>query len=266
MEREIDELRKAVLEAGKAVSELAKNGFEIELKSNRDPVTSADAEANRILKEALMNNFPEYGWLSEETCDDHDRLARRRVWVVDPIDGTKEFITGIPEFAISVALVEDGFPVLCALYNPATAECFNAVRGKGVWLNGEPIHCRQAVSERLTVLASRTEVTKGLFRRFEPYIELTSVGSVAYKLALVAAGKADATFSLEPKNEWDIAAGVLLVEESGGKATDNKGTPIVFNQARTLVSGVIGAAATAYGPIQELLFTYHFPSSCERDS
>lgn len=252
MEREMGELQKAVVRAGKAVVELAKNGFGTELKNNRDPVTTADTEANRILKELLLDGFAEYGWLSEETSDDLVRLEKNRVWIVDPIDGTKEFITGIPEFAVSVALVEKGVPVLAALFNPATEEFFSAIRGQGAWLNGEPIHCKQATAGRLRVLASRTEVSKGLFQPFEPYIEVKSVGSVAYKLALIAAGRADATFSLEPKNEWDIAAGVLLVEEAGGRVTDNKGTCFVFNQAQTLVSGIIGASAGAYDRVQEL--------------
>lgn len=246
-------LVKAIQKAGHAVMRVLEEGFETTQKSNRDPVTTADLEANRILKEALTRAFPDYGWLSEETRDDSDRLKKRWVWIVDPIDGTKEFVSGIPEFAISVALVQDGLPILAAVFNPATDELFTAAHGAGAWLNGERIRAKRQIGKRLVILASRTEFDHGHFQPFEALVEVRPVGSVAYKLALTAAGRADGTFSLESKNEWDISAGVLLVKESGGKITDNQGKSFLFNRANPLVSGVLAASADAYNQVQALL-------------
>ena len=132
---ELNTLSKAVRHAGQTVLQMARDGFEVARKANEDPVTTADLEADRILKEALLADLPDAGWLSEETRDNPARLACDRVWVVDPIDGTKEFVTGIPEFAVSVALVESRRPVRAAVYNPVREEMFLAARGSGATLN-----------------------------------------------------------------------------------------------------------------------------------
>src|SRR5690606_22078974 len=163
----------------------------------------------------LLDRLPTAGWLSEETADDPIRLERSYVWVVDPLDGTKEFVMGIPEFSVSVALVQDGQPILAVILNPATGDLFQAERGKGIWLNGWPV----TVSSRRHVQgakidASRSEAKRGEFAPFEGMVSLNIVGSIAYKLARVAAGQADATWSRGPKNEWDICAGTLLVQEA----------------------------------------------------
>ncbi|MGH7831538.1 MAG: 3'(2'),5'-bisphosphate nucleotidase CysQ, partial [Candidatus Binatia bacterium] len=246
MKPEISQLAEVIRSAGRAVMQIRKNGFTVERKSNESPLTLADLEANRILKEYLMERFPDYGWLSEETFDHPDRLLKRALWIVDPIDGTKEFVTGIPEFAISVALVRDGNPVMAAVYNPATEELFTAVRGQGLRVNGEANRVRRPMGDKPLLLASRTEMAKGKFKPFEGVADIKPVGSIAYKLALLAAGRADAIISLEPKNEWDIAAGVLLIEESDGKVTDLRGSPLIFNRADTLVDGIVAAGAGAY--------------------
>ena len=253
MKDEMDQLRKAMQRAGKSVLQSITNDLNTKCKANGDLVTRIDFEVNRILKECLMKNFPEDGWLSEETLDSRDRLKKKRVWIVDPIDGTKELVGGIPEFAISVALVQDQRPVMAAVYNPITDELFTASRGEGIWLNGEPSRSGRLVGERLVILASRSEFKNGKFKPFERYAEVRPVGSIAYKLALVATGKADATFSLGPKNEWDIAAGVLLVEESGGRTADREGISFLFNRANTLVNGIVAARADAYAKVETLI-------------
>ncbi|RMF88963.1 MAG: 3'(2'),5'-bisphosphate nucleotidase CysQ, partial [Nitrospinota bacterium] len=165
--KEGEVLQEAVIRAGQAVLRLAREGFETARKSNQDPVTTADFTANRILKEMLLDPFPGYGWLSEETRDNPERLGRRRVWIVDPIDGTKEFVGNIPEFAVSVALVEAGKPVLGAVYNPARGELFTAIKGQGAWLNGEQIQANHRLTERPVILASRSEIGRGEFQPFE---------------------------------------------------------------------------------------------------
>lgn len=246
LERELNILCKAVRKAGEVILQVANDSFSTAYKENLDPVTVADLEANRILRETLLGNFPDYGWLSEETCDHPERLTKKRVWIVDPIDGTKEFISGIPEFTVSVALVNEGCPMLASVYNPATGEFFTAIRGEGAWLNGNKIQANHPFRDRPVILASRSEIQRGEFQPFEPYAVIQPVGSIAYKLGLIAAGRADATFSLGPKNEWDIAAGVLLVEEAGGKVTDKEGMPFTFNRPNPLVNGIIAATKNTY--------------------
>lgn len=233
-----------VQSAGEAIIALQAKEFAIHQKSPREIVTEGDFLANEILKSGLMQNYPDYGWLSEESVDDPKRLNQKRVWIVDPIDGTKEFAQKIPEFAISVALVEDGLPIVAAVFNPAQNKLYSATRGGGAYLNAKRITCRDQVNEKLNLLASRSEFQKGKWDRFS-YHHIAVVGSIAYKLALIAEGVADATFSLGPKNEWDIAAGVLIVQESGGKVSDQLNHSIQFNQANVLVNGIVASSAKA---------------------
>ncbi len=251
--RELETLRKVVVEAGQAVLRIAEEELKMTFKLGMEPVTTADFMANGILKDTLTGNFPDYGWLSEETRDDLDRLKKKRVWIVDPIDGTKEFISGIPEYTVSVALVEEGAPVLGVVYNPSRDELFTAVKGSGAWLNYFPIRADHPFSNFPVVLGSRSEVHRGEFEPFLTSADIRPVGSIAYKLALVAAGQADATFSLGHKNEWDIAAGVLLVQEAGGRVSDRDGKTFKFNRKRTLVDGVVAASNDAYGYINTLI-------------
>ena len=154
---------------------------------------------------------------------------------------------------MSVALVEYGLPVLAVVYNPATEELFAAAHGQGAWLNGEAINAEHTLTAKPVLLASRSEIRRGEFEPFEPFAEIRPCGSIAYKLALVAAGMADATFSLGPKNEWDIAAGVLLVSESGGNVTNRSGAPFTFNQRSTLVDGIVATTKRALRPVRMLI-------------
>jgi len=253
LKQNLEVVKKYVYQAGKAIFQMAAEGFETAYKANEDPVTTADLKADSILREGLIENFPGTGWLSEETRDDYSRLDKELVWVVDPIDGTKEYVSGIPEYAVSVALVEYGLPVLAIVYNPATEELFAAANGQGAWLNGEAINAEHALTAKPVLLASRSEIRRGEFEPFEPFAEIRPCGSIAYKLALVAAGMADATFSLGPKNEWDIAAGVLLVNEASGNVTNRSGVPFTFNQRSTLVDGIVATTKHALRPVRMLI-------------
>lgn len=243
LERELAIARKAALAAGKILLRYYERGsYKVGSKGYDNPVTSADLEADRTIKRMLTRSFPDYGWLSEETADTDDRLGRRRVWIVDPLDGTKEFIRGIPEFCVAIALVERGVPILGITHNPVKDEMFWAARGMGCHLNDEIVRVtRTRALKRATVLASRSETARGEWQVYHGTLKVSPTGSVAYKLALVAGGKADATFSRTPKNEWDIAAGAALVTEAGGMMTDIKGRPMRFNQKRTVRSGMIAS-------------------------
>ena len=217
-----------------------RGGYEIGSKGKDNPVTQADLEADRALKTMLHDPFPDYGWLSEETADSEDRLSCHRVWIVDPLDGTKEFIQGIPEFSVAVGLVEDGEPVLGVTYNPIKREMFWGARDLGCHLNSKPVRVtRTRVLRRATVLASRSETARGEWEVFHGQLKVSPTGSVAYKLAMVAGGKADATFTRSPKSEWDIASGAALLAVAGGTMTDIHGKPIRFNQRHVKVAGMI---------------------------
>ena len=237
MNNELETVKDAAIEAGNLILNYYKADYEIKDKGYHNPVTTADHASDNRLKEILTQSFPEYGWLSEETVDSKVRLKNERVWVVDPLDGTKEFIEGVPHFVVSIALVENGFPIIGVLYNPVTRELFSAAKGKGARLNGKNIHCstKNNLSDMI-ILNSRSETRKGLWN---PYIstfgELKPIGSVAYKLGLTAAGEADIFASLRPKNEWDICAGNCIINESGGRLIDLYGNERKYNQDNTLI-------------------------------
>lgn len=255
-------LIEAVISAGDTIRALSnKNHVKFQKKGDNSLLTDADIQANQILKEQLLHNFPKYGWLSEETNDRMIRLGKKRTWVVDPLDGTKEYINKIAEYAISAALVENGAPILAAVFNPATNELFYAAEGQGAWMNDKQIFCTQTCNKKIKILASRSEVAKGDWQCFMEHFNVSPMGSIAYKLALVAAGKADATFSFEPRSEWDIAAGVLLVQESGGIVHDLSGRPFMFNQKNTRVNGVIASSKIVYCDVMKKIESKLAPQS-----
>ena len=214
------------------------------LKDGGDPVTEADVLLDEVLKDVLLRDGE--GWLSEETTDDPARLAAECVWIVDPIDGTREFIQGIDEWCVSVAYVVNGRPEAAGICNPAAGQTFLGSRATGVTLNGQPARITNKRDlSGATLLASRSEVKRGEWKRFEDAgFETIAMGSVAYKMARVAAGLNDATFTLVPKNEWDVAAGWLLIEAAGGKAIDKNAKLRQFNQQDPLLPGMLAANPT----------------------
>ena len=216
----------------------------------KNPVTEADLAADQVLRERLLRLLPDAGWLSEETADSPDRLERDAVWIVDPIDGTREFTQGEPEFAISIALALHGDVVLGVLLNPARDELFAARTGSGVFLNGErlPPSDRSAMDGPI-LLASRTETRRGDFEPFRAKMEIREVGSTAYKLGLVATGFGDCYFTRKPRNEWDVAAGVLLGREAGLRVTDLGGSEHRFNRPDPLCRGVVACASGLYAEV-----------------
>ena len=230
----------AALESGRAVlNRYTPGAIDAEYKAGHDPVTAADRAVDAVLKKHLLRDGE--GWLSEETTDDPARLAKQRVWVVDPLDGTREFVQGIPEFCVSIAMVENGNPVAGGICNPATDELILGSRDTGVTYNGSPARSSQRRDlNGALVLASRSEVKRGEWKRFEgAELNIRAMGSVAYKLGLVAAGRADVTFTLVPKHEWDVAAGAALVLSAGGFVQTLEHTDLRCNQKNPLITGLI---------------------------
>ena len=225
----------------------------VEFKSGHGgPVTLFDRRINEMLRERLPQTGE--GWLSEETGDDFSRLDKRRVWVVDPLDGTREFIEGIPEWCISIGLVEDGQAVAGGVANPATGEVFLGAVGLGVTLNGHAVPVRPCRNpQQAVVLASRAELKRGdwpggMKNRF--FVQPT--GSVAYKLARVAAGLADATWTYVPKHEWDVAAGVALVTAAGGVVKTLDGRIPIFNQRVPLFEGLMAFSSSSQAVLEAI--------------
>ncbi|MGE0160019.1 MAG: 3'(2'),5'-bisphosphate nucleotidase CysQ [Gemmatimonadales bacterium] len=229
---DVARIREGLMAAAEAVSPFRPGSVEFRRKDvTGDPVTAADQAANVVLREILPREGE--GWLSEESADDPSRLGKERVWVVDPIDGTREFIQGIPEWCVSIGLVEQGTPVAGGIYNPITDELIVGAVGSGVTYNGAPAEVTAPNGgSRLTVLASRSEMKRGEWGWVmdDTRYEIRACGSVAYKLGLVAAGRVDATWTLVPKSEWDVAAGTALVRAGGGMACLVDGAEPRFNK------------------------------------
>ncbi len=253
-DHELRILNDAIRTAGAETLRFTTDGFETHTKSDQSPVTSADLAVNQILQSCLLTAFPHDGWLSEESPDGQDRLQKTRVWVVDPIDGTKAFISGEPEFCISVALVEGSHPVVAAIFNPSTDELFAATRGGGLLLNHKPVSPQDCRRDQQPVIAlSPWEQHIGRFKSVEAHATSHPMRSIAWALALAASGRIHAVATFEPENEWDVAAGALLIEEAGGTMHDGGGEVLEFNRPEPRYRGIIAANPHCPDPVKRQL-------------
>jgi myo-inositol-1(or 4)-monophosphatase len=249
-ERELRIVTEAITTAGAEALRLLSQGFEIHIKPDRSPVTSADLAVNGILQGRLLEMFPDDGWLSEESPDDPARLEKARVWVIDPIDGTKAYINREPEFCISVALVERGRPVVAAIFNPSTNELFSARRGGGLLFNDEPAAWQEDRTSRQPVVAlSPWEHGVGRFTSLEAHAAGHPMRSIAWALALAASGRIHAVATFESENEWDVAAGALLIEETGGTMSDGSGQRLEFNRPDPRYRGIVATHRACPDPV-----------------
>jgi myo-inositol-1(or 4)-monophosphatase len=250
-------------EARSVFARFTPGNIEAEYKAGHDPVTEADHALDAVLRKCLLREGE--GWLSEESADDLSRLQYEKVWVVDPLDGTREFVEGIPEFCVSIAFVERCMPVAGGICNPATNEVFLGSINSGLTYNGLPAHTTQRASiNGAVVLASRSETKRGEWQEFQnaPF-KVRPMGSVAYKLALVAAGLADATFTLTPKHEWDVAGGAALVLSAGGQVQTLGHSALTCNNENPLLSGLIACGTPLKTELLNLLAP-HLQALAER--
>lgn len=251
--QELEVATRAAQEAGAIIMALYGKDYRIEQKGKNNPVTAADLEANQKIREIIGGRYPDDGWLSEEDSDNLSRLRVSRVWVIDPIDGTREFIEMVPQFAVSIGLVVDGEPVVGVVYNPVRERLYQASKGGGARLNDRPIRIstRREV-KGASLLVSRSE-PKRKFRPFEEICRIKPVGSIAYRLAKVAAGGGDATMTFRTVREWDICAGVMIVKEAGGMVVDGEGKGLVFNQPEAVCRAMVAANETLTPALQRML-------------
>jgi len=219
-------------------------------KEGGSPVTEADIAVNRYLCETLTAARPGYGWLSEESPDDPSRLTRSEVFVVDPIDGTIAFLKGRPHFTVCAAVVTDGRPCCGAVYNPASDELYAARADGGATRNGVPIHVGTRTQlEGCHMLGNRDQLTRPPW----PAMQVHNRNSLAYRLALVADGSADATVALSAKRDWDLAAADIILTEAGGVVSDAQGTPLAYNNAHAVQPTLVAANRNLHAEILGLL-------------
>lgn len=235
----LDRLDRALSEAERVFARFDRQSIAEMQKIGGDPVTEADLALDQVLRDNLQR--ADEGWLSEETADDLSRLDRELVWIVDPLDGTREFIDGLPEFCVSIAAVVDGIPMVGGVLNPAAGIKVTGGVGIGVTCNGKVItHPEPTEIHKTRVLASRSEVKRGQWAVVESAgIGVDPMGSVAYKMARVAAALDKATWTPVPKHEWDVAGGAALLKAAGGSTVGLDGRELVFNRDNPWMDGAI---------------------------
>lgn len=256
---EVDDLA-LLIEAARAAGEISRGYFKRAPKTwdkpgAAGPVTEADLAVNEMLEDRLRGARPGYGWLSEESPDNPARLEAARVFVVDPIDGTRAFIEGDHAWAHALAVVDSGRVVAAAIYLPMSEKLYSAARGQGAHRDGTRIAVSSAEAlDGATVLASRTNFEPWHWVEARvPQVQRKVRTSLAYRLGLVGEGRYDAMITLRPTWEWDVAAGTLIVEEAGGRVTDRRGAALAFNAARPQLNGVIAAGPRVHDEIARRL-------------
>ncbi|MDB5429764.1 MAG: 3(2),5-bisphosphate nucleotidase CysQ [Caulobacter sp.] len=243
----------AIVAIARAAGELAlnmrRNGLTTRAKPGGSPVTDADEAVDAQLADHLGQLNPDYGWLSEETADDPARLTKRRLYVVDPIDGTVAFMKGRPWWCVSIAVVENGQPILGVLHAPEPGETYTAIVGQGAFLNGQPI--RPAATADLAgcrMLGDAKMFGHPAWPKPWPAMRIETRNSIAYRMALVAAGTFDAALALSAKNEWDLAAADLICREAGAWCTDHRGRSFSYNRPNPRMPSLV-CAAPALAPL-----------------
>lgn len=264
---DIEEISRAILHAGDRILDHQQNqSYKIKFKAENDPVTTADDEANQIIIDAIGKIFPEDMVISEETYDentkadiDQRRKNAARIWIIDPLDGTKDFIKGLPYFAVSVGFLLNGKPEFGYIYNPAKKFFLYGGPGYGTRFNHrpfeKPVKTVQSIHD-LKICISTSEIKQNLFPELLnviPEDNIEFIGSVAYKLGLVAAGEFDLILSKRKKSDWDIAAGLALLQSPDMEILDQNFIPVQLNKNSISTNGLIVGSKTAVILYQKFL-------------
>ena len=239
--RDASLLKDVVRDAGRLALSMFRTELKNWTKGASSPVSEADIAVNDLLENALRSATPDYGWLSEESADDDHRLARRLVWIVDPIDGTRSYLAGRQDWCVSVALVEEASPLLAAVFAPASDEFFFAVRGQGATLNDAAVSATSGTALDFSRVAGPKPLVERLSRGSGEIAIHPRIGSLALRLCRVAQGCLDAAFAGGQSRDWDLAAANLIVQEANGNMTALSGDAILYNR-REVTHGVLVAA------------------------
>ncbi len=239
LEREFDIAGKLAKEAGAILMKYYREDYEVALKHEKEPVTLADKASNEFITSRLSQYFPEDGILAEESKDDPSRLEKRRVWLVDPMDGTREFIDKIGQFAVMIGLAIEGTPVLGVVYQPTTDTLYGAVKGAGAFLQRNGVREALRTSDVRAIAGMRLVISRShraeLVDRMKQVLGIeqeVASGSVGLKVGLLVENKSDLYLHPNSKTkEWDTAAPQIILEEAGGKMTDCWGEPLRYNKA-----------------------------------
>jgi myo-inositol-1(or 4)-monophosphatase len=222
-------------------------------KGGSSPVSEADIAVDKLLRAGLSAAAPDIAWLSEESVDDPARLAAKRVWIVDPIDGTRGYIAGLPDWAVSAALVENGRPIAACLFAPVTDEFFMAVAGSGAMRNGVPIAASQGADLADVRFAGPKNFLERLGTIAPPFTITPRLHSLALRLARVAQGAIDAAIAGGSSHDWDLAAADLLVHEAGGAVTPFNGEKLRYNCAVPRHGMLVAAGRERHATLLQLL-------------
>ncbi|ASP20693.1 inositol-1-monophosphatase [Antarctobacter heliothermus] len=233
----------AARQAGDIARSFVGGPLDVQFKAADDsPVTKADLAVNTHLTQVLRDARPHYAWFSEETPDDTARLSAKRVFIVDPIDGTRSFIEGDKTWAHALAVVEDGRTTAAVIYLPMMDKLYSARLGGGAFLNDQSISADTVTTpEAAQVLATRASLNPEWWPGGIPDMRRSFRPSLSYRQSLVAEGRYDAMFTFRPTWEWDIAAGALILSEAGATITDRRGAPLRFNAAHPQADGLVAA-------------------------
>ena len=231
--------KKAILHAGE-IAKKYKNNISIKYKSKNQPVTNADVAIDNYLKQYFNIETPSFGWVSEETKDDKSRLSTEYFWCLDPIDGTRSYINNKPEYTISLALIKKNTPIIGYIFNPETNELFFGKKEFGAFCNNQRIE----VNKQDDIFKSKFALSSSEIGRIKKYNffdhnNAITMGSIAYKVALVAKGKIDIALSFTKKNDWDMAASHLILDEAGGDLKSVSGKNIIYNSQSMLIESVV---------------------------
>jgi myo-inositol-1(or 4)-monophosphatase len=249
-EADIASLKAALEAAVREAGELAARTFQTSLKSwnktGGSPVSEADIAVDNFLRDRLKALAPDCGWLSEETEDDLARLKTPRLWVVDPIDGTRAYLSGRTDWSISVALVENGRPVIAAIFAPMENAFYFAATGEGTTLNGTAVTATAGADFDTAHAAGPKPMLERLAPVAPRLVAEPKVFSLALRLARVAAGTLDLAFASENSHDWDLAAADLLVHEAGGALTTFAGQQLIYNRADPLHGALVAAGRSRH--------------------
>jgi myo-inositol-1(or 4)-monophosphatase len=249
--RDASLLIETVQEAGALALSLFRTELRNWTKGKSSPVSEADIAVNDLIEQRLQTAAPDYGWLSEESADDLQRLGKPLLWIVDPIDGTRSYLAGQADWCVSAALVAEATPLLGAVFAPVTGEFFFARRGSGATLNGQPIRASSGTQLDPARIVGPKPLVDRLGAMLEPGTLHPRIGSLALKICRAAEGSLDVAFAGGHSRDWDLAAADLIVHEAGGTMTTLAGNAILYNRPEVKHDTLVAAGRERHARIVE---------------